>query len=109
MKDTVVELVIYKLKNGISKAQLDELQVSLNEYLLNQDGFMYRSCSEDKEGTIYDVAYWQNDDCVKKASAGFCSSEAGQALMSLVCEDSVVMHHMPLLSEAMPENCSELA
>jgi len=103
----IIELVSYKLKSGISKEQLANTHTDVNLFLSQQPGFLYRSCSEDDSGLIYDIVYWQDIDCAKSSGEAFMNHPAGQALITLCDEASVNMHHMPVLSDV--ANCSATA
>jgi hypothetical protein len=94
MKTTVIELVTYRLKAGITDKQLTATHAGVNDFLQSQPGFIYRSLSRDNGGLLYDIVYWQNMDQAKAASVAFLESAAGQALESLIDEDSIVMRHM---------------
>ncbi|AWB67194.1 hypothetical protein C2869_12445 [Saccharobesus litoralis] len=101
MTTTVIELVTYNLKAGISAEQLKAVHPQVNDFLMAQDGFMYRSLSNDKSGLLYDIVYWRDMASAKKASEAFMASTAGQALCQLTDMDSVTMRHMPVSTEAM--------
>ena len=104
---TTIELVSYKLKAGVSKEQLAATHDDVNQFLSQQDGFMYRSCSEDDNGLIYDVVYWQNMETAKAAGEAFMNHKAGQSLITLCDEKTINMSHMELLTEM--ANCSATA
>ena len=104
---TTIELVSYRLKDNISKDQLAATHDEVNQFLLKQEGFMYRSCSEDDNGLIYDIVYWQNMETAKAAGEAFMNHPAGQSLIVLCDESSLSMNHMELLTEK--ANCSESA
>ena len=104
---TTLELVSYRLKDNISKDQLAATHDDVNQFLQQQEGFMYRSCSEDDSGLIYDIVYWQNMETAKAAGEAFMTHPAGQSLVVLCDESSLTMNHMELLTEK--ANCSETA
>ena len=101
---TTIELVTYKLKSGVSKSQLEATHEAVNNFLADQDGFYYRSCSEDNSGLIYDVVYWQTMQAAKSAGEAFMNHPAGQSLMALCDESSVNMQHMEVLTEKSHES-----
>jgi len=104
---TTLELVSYRLKDGIGKDQLNATHDNVNQFLSQQDGFLYRSCSEDDSGLIYDVVYWQDIASAKAAGEAFMDNPAGQSLMSICDEHTVSMQHMEILSEV--ANCTATA
>ncbi len=108
MSTTVIEMVSYKLKAGVSKEQLTATHEKVNAFLQQQAGFMYRSLSEDNDGLLFDVVYWQDMDAAKAAGEQFMADAAGQALVALTDEESITMRHMPVLTET-PVACSSAA
>jgi len=101
MTTTVIELVTYKLKQGVDKAALNDSHPKVNDFLKQQNGFLYRSLSEDKNGLLHDIVYWQDMDCAKQAGEAFEQSPACASLMSITDMESVTMQHMNAMTEAM--------
>ena len=101
MTTTVIELVTYKLKSGVDKSALAASHSKVNDFLKEQQGFLYRSLSEDKNGLLHDIAYWQDMSCAQQAVKAFEQSEACASLMSIIDMESVTMQHMTAMTEAM--------
>ena len=99
MNNSVIELVTYKLKTGATKSQLSATHSDVNVFLAEQPGFMYRSLSEDDNGLLYDIVYWQDMEKAKSAGEAFMAHKAGQALVALTDENSISMRHMEALTE----------
>ena len=100
MQNTVIEIVSYQLKAGISQQDLLAIHEQVNSFIQALPGFMYRSVAENDSGVLYDVVYWQDMASAKAAGEAFIADSAGQALMAIVDEKSVSMSHMPLLTQA---------
>jgi hypothetical protein len=103
MKDTVIEMVSYQLKANVNKEKLAATHENVNAFLHEQQGFMYRSLSEDDKGLLFDVVYWQDMAAAKTAGDAFMAHAAGQSLMALIDEQSVTMRHMPVLTQTSTE------
>jgi len=99
MNNSVIELVTYKLKTGATKEQLSATHSAVNAFLEEQPGFMYRSLSEDSNGLLYDIVYWQDMETAKIAGDAFMAHKAGQALVALTDENSISMRHMEAITE----------
>ena len=97
MKNSVIELVTYKLKTSVTKEQLAATHSDVNTFLVEQPGFMHRSLSEDSNGLLYDIVYWQDMETAKSAGEAFMAHKAGQALAALTDESSISMWHMEAL------------
>ncbi|ATC96617.1 hypothetical protein [Pseudoalteromonas tunicata] len=102
---TTLELVSYTLKNQVLPTDLATVNNAVNDFLLQQPGFIYRSCSADDKAVIFDVVYWQDEQSAKRAGDAFIAHPAGQALIALCDEHSVEMRQMALLSSS----CSQSA
>lgn len=100
MQNTVIEMVSYKLKPGVSKQDLMATHEQVNRFLQTLEGFMYRSVAENDSGLLYDVVYWQDMVSAKAADEAFMAHAAGQALMAIADEQSVSMSHMAVFSQA---------
>ncbi|WDD97661.1 hypothetical protein [Thalassomonas actiniarum] len=100
MQNTVIEMVSYKLKAGVSRQDLEATQEQVNRFLQTLEGFMYRSVAENESGVLYDVVYWQDMASAKAADEAFMTHAAGKALMAIADEQSVSMSHMEVLSQA---------
>ena len=101
MTTTTIEFVTYRLKAGISKQQLTATHDAVNSFLSSQPGFYYRSNSNDKDGLIYDIVYWQSMEHAKAAGEAFMKHSAGQSLIAITDVSSVSMQHMLVNAEAM--------
>jgi len=105
MNNSVIELVSYKLKTDSTKEQLAATHSDVNTFLVEQPGFIHRSLSEDNDGLLYDIVYWQNMETAKKAGEAFMAHKAGQALVALCDENTISMRHMEALTET--NTCTE--
>jgi len=103
MKNTVIEMVSYQLKENVTQEQLAATHEKMNDFLHAQQGFMYRSLSEDDKGLLFDVVYWQDMAMAKAAGDAFMADPVGQSLMALIDEQSVTMRHMPVLTQTSGE------
>lgn len=91
---STIEIVTYRLKADKTPADLDATHEAVNQFLQAQPGFIYRSCSFDDSGLVYDIAYWQTLALAQSAGEAFMAHPAGQALVALTDEHSIIMRHM---------------
>jgi hypothetical protein len=106
MDITTVEMVSYRLKDGITQHQVNATHLGVNQLLQQQPGFYYRSLSCDETGQWFDIAYWKDMDCAKLAGDAFMGSSAGQALIALIDNDTISMRHMEVATETSGESCA---
>ena len=95
---TAVEVVSYKLRDGIGKSELTLTHDDINSFCSEQPGFLYRSISHDQNDMWFDIVYWQDIECAKAAGEAFMANEKCQALSKLIDNETLVMRHM--LAEA---------
>jgi hypothetical protein len=103
MITTVIEMVTYKLKAGVSVEQLQATHSEVNDFCLAQSGFLYRSVSQDEEQTWHDIVYWKNMDNARAAGEAFMACSTGQKLVALIDNESMQMRHMLADTEAFPQ------
>jgi len=101
MTTTVLEMVTFERKAEVTDAQWLATNAEVEPFLRQQQGFHYRSLSKDEAGLWYDVVYWQDMDCAKKASEAFIESDVGKALCGMINMDSCKMRHMSVEVEMM--------
>lgn len=91
---TVIEIVNYRLQAGKTQEDLAAANAGVNEFVKQQPGFIYRSCSSDDSGLIFDILYWKNMELAQAAVEDFRNSAAGLALFSLADRETVTIRHM---------------
>lgn len=96
---TAIEIVTYKLKSDITTSQLQSTHDSINQFCTAQEGFIYRSISQDQDNTWFDIVYWQNMECAQKAGEAFMQNPICQTLSKFIDNETVVMRHMEVDSE----------
>ena len=109
MNQSIVELVQFKLKSGVSEKQLEATHESINAFLQKQPGFIYRSLSQDSDNQWIDIVYWESLETAKAASDALMQDPDGQAMVALCDMDSVSMKHLPAITEAMSASCASVA
>lgn len=96
---TTIEIVTYKLKTEASTEQLAATHEQVNQFCAAQEGFIYRSISQDENNTWFDIVYWQNMQCAKKAGEAFMQSTVCQQLSPLIDNETLVIRQMLADSE----------
>jgi hypothetical protein len=104
--NSTIEVVTFKLKNNVTAQQLELSHEGVNSFCVAQPGFLYRSLSEDDQGTWFDIVYWKDVESAKAAGEAFMADERCQNLSKLIDDTSVVMRHMSASTEAMGDSTS---
>lgn len=97
--NTSIELVTFKLAEGVQPEQLVATNDAMQAFLTQQPGFIYRSLSQDEDGQWFDIVYWIDEASAKTGGEAFMRSAACASLMPLIDGPSVKMRHMDALSE----------
>ncbi|WP_340680640.1 hypothetical protein [Paraglaciecola sp.] len=103
MCTTTIEMVSYRLKAGVSIAELRATHAGVNAFCLAQPGFLYRSVSQDEHQTWFDLVYWKTMDDANAAGEAFMQNSAGQVLASLIDNNTMQMRHMLEDAQAYPQ------
>jgi len=110
MTQAIVEIVTFKLAANTSDQELLNTHSGIASFLQKQDGFIYRSLSKDESQEQWvDIVYWQDLSSAKAASDALMQDPEGMKMVALCDMDSVVMKHLPVLSEAMSATCESAA
>ena len=103
MSTMMIEIINYKFKSNVSQKEADQAHQVLNDFMLDQPGFLYRSVSE-TEGEIFDVNYWKDEASLHAAGEKFPDTQACALISSLTVESSLIMRQMPVLVQATSDN-----
>ena len=104
---TAIEMVSYKTSEGASQDVIEKAQQQINDFCMQQPGFIYRSLSCDDNQTWFDIVYWQDMQAAKNAAEAFSQTEVCHEIGNWINQESVVMTHMPVNTEIMGAIASE--
>ncbi|MDK1287573.1 antibiotic biosynthesis monooxygenase family protein [Pseudoalteromonas umbrosa] len=95
MKQNIIEIVTFKLMEGVSTEQILEKSADFEEFVAKQPGFLYRSLAHQADtDTFVDISYWETLEDNKKMQAVFEEAPACKAYCALVDKESVgISHH----------------
>ena len=96
MSKQVIEMVTYKLNDGVSKETFVDAARAMNTWIESRPGFLQRrlSCSED--GTWIEHIHWADMASAKAAAAEIGSDPANAAALSSIDGPSVKISHSEL-------------
>lgn len=92
-KAKVVEVVIYKAKEGVSYETALEKAKSVNEFVSQQDGFISRKMSVTKDQQWVDIVYWESLEQAEKATEAAMQAEAAGEYFQIIDEESITFLH----------------
>ncbi|HEX2058819.1 MAG TPA: hypothetical protein VHI71_10685 [Actinomycetota bacterium] len=97
MADTtnaVVELAIFRLKEGVTDEQLLGTVDAVSEWAKRQPGFLSRDLTRSPEGdTWIDVIWWESMDAAHAAAEAAMTSESCAPMFSLIDLEGTQMLH----------------
>ena len=95
MDNTIIELVIFKAKAGVSQSSLMAAVKKTNPILQKMDGFLSRELSVTETGDQWaDIVHWRNITSAKKASQAFMNEPDCQEFISLIDETTMTFLHL---------------
>ena len=90
----VLELVVFRLRAGVSREQLLGTVDPVSEWIGEQPGFVSRELAHDEEGDRWiDVVWWESIEQAQAAAERAMSSESCAPMFSLIDMDSTLMLH----------------
>jgi hypothetical protein len=90
----VLELVVYKLHEGVSPEQFLSTNDAVSSWIRQQPGFISRELVHDAEGDRWvDVIWWHTLEQAQAASDLSMSSESCSPMFALIDMESALMLH----------------
>ena len=59
-KATVIEMVLFKVKEGIEIEFAQKELIKVNDFLAEQEGFISRKISLSDDGQFLDIVFWED-------------------------------------------------
>jgi hypothetical protein len=94
LADRVLELVVFKLKSGVSREQLLRTVDAVSEWASQQPGFISRElCYAKAEDKWIDVVWWKTLQDAEVAAEAAMSSESCAPMFALIDMDQMQLLH----------------
>ena len=94
MQERVLELVVYRLQEGVSREDFLGTNGAVNTWIGNQPGFISRDLVHDSDGDRWvDVIWWETLEQAHAASEKAMTSESCLPMFSQIDEQSTLMLH----------------
>jgi hypothetical protein len=99
MEERVLELVVYKLKNGISREQFLGTNDAVSRWISKQPGFVSRELVHDADGDRWvDVIWWETMENAHIAAELSQTSESCTPMFGLIdMESALTLHGVPAI------------
>ncbi len=90
----VLELVVFKLKEGVSREEFLRTVDPVSRWISRRPGFVSRELVHDAEGDRWvDVVWWKTLDDAKTAAEAAMSSESCAPMFGTIDMESTLMLH----------------
>jgi antibiotic biosynthesis monooxygenase (ABM) superfamily enzyme len=90
----VLELVVYQLREGVSREQFLGTNDAVSSWISQQPGFISRELVYDAEGDRWvDVIWWETLEQAQAASERSMTSESCSPMFALIDMESALMLH----------------
>ena len=93
MNDPIIEIVTFKLADGVSEAAFLETVPASNDYIKTCPGFLARRLSKSADGTWYDHLEWASLEAAYAAARGFETEPRLAPFVQAIDFTSTKMHH----------------
>jgi hypothetical protein len=90
----VLELVVFKLRDGATREELLPTLDAVSEWLKSQPGFISREFSYDAEGDRWiEIIWWSTMQHAKSSAEVALTAESCAPMFALIDEQSTLMVH----------------
>lgn len=89
----IVEVVTFKIKEGISYEDAKQKLLSLNECVEAFDGFIERRLSVNENDEWLDMVFWTNKEAALKAAELVMSNPKAMEVFAIMDETSLKINH----------------
>ncbi|WP_051303813.1 antibiotic biosynthesis monooxygenase family protein [Calidithermus chliarophilus] len=98
MSKPAIEVVVFKLKEGVSDEAFLQAAAALNPELKRMPGFLKRELGKDAGGTWVDILHWSSLEAAMQALEGMADAPGMAPFMELIdaAQDSM-LHVEPRL------------
>jgi len=97
MTNHVIEIVTFKLADGVSEAEFLKTVPASNDFLNTMDGFVSRRLSRDDEGTWMEHIEWKTLAAATTASEAFMKQASLKPMMQAIDGANAKMSHNQLM------------
>ncbi len=92
----ILELVTFKLAEGISEQAFLAENEHLNQWVKKQPGFEYRALAQAEDGSWTDTVFWQDMEKAAAAQQSFGEEPSLQGMMKVIDMESVKVDHQQI-------------
>ncbi|MGR6874724.1 hypothetical protein ACU6U9_21110 [Pseudomonas sp. HK3] len=92
----ILELVTFKLAQGITEQDFLVENEHLNTWVKTQPGFEYRALAKAEDGSWTDTVFWQDMASAKAAQENFGQIKSLEGMLKMLDMESVKVDHQQI-------------
>jgi hypothetical protein len=93
LNQKTTEVVIFKLKDGVSVDDFVKLATAMTPDLKSFSGFQHRELGQDANGYWIDIVHWSRLEDALQAAQKIMDIPNSHAFMGMIDESSISMYH----------------
>ncbi len=95
----IMEMVLWKFKDGINIEQGKKSVLKLNEFASKQPGFISRKTAISEEGKFLDIILWTDLESAKLASEKAMQNEMTTTIFSTMDENEMIFQYFKIFNK----------
>lgn len=100
MTNNVIEIVNFKLANGVTEQTLSEVNDAFQQFIDQQPGVLYRSFAKQANSDLYiDVVYFESLEAALRVEQAFYETPVCQQFANVIEKDSMILERYHTLSQ----------
>jgi len=98
-KATVIEMVLFRINEGITIEFAQSELINLNKFLAEQEGFISRKISISDDGQFLDIVYWTDINSAMTAANNLMQIPEAMKNFSVIDQKTVLFKHFTIFNE----------
>ena len=98
-KATVIEMVLFKVKEGIEIEFAQKELIKVNDFLTKQEGFISRKISISDERQFLDIVFWTDMNSAVTAANKVMQNADLLKIFSIIDEKTQLFKHFTIFNE----------
>ncbi|MFL1896433.1 hypothetical protein ACJRPK_12080 [Aquimarina sp. 2-A2] len=90
---TVIEMVLFKTNDGVTKENAKKAMTKLNDFLKAQNGFVARKTSISEDGQFLDLVFWTDLTAAKSASEKAIQDPTNMQIFNVIDQKQMTLKH----------------
>ena len=98
-KVTTIEMVLFKIKEGITTEFAQKELIKVNKFLAEQEGFISRETALSDDEQFLDIVYWTDINSAKAAANKVMQNPDAMKVFSIIDQKSQIFKHFEIFND----------